>query len=115
MWSMGVILYAMLGGYCPFSEGAQDLRTLFRRIRAGDFTFHQSQWKNVSPEAKSLIARLLTVDPEYRYTAKQALQSDWIQNVDEKALKCNDLSGSLSALSSFNGRLTLKVSKDQSN
>jgi len=109
MWSIGVILFMMLGGYNPFAEGAEDLRTLFRKVRAGDFTFHQSQWKNVSPEAKCLIARLLTVDPDYRYTAKQALQSDWIQKIDAKALSSNNLSDSLTVLKRFNGRLSLKV------
>jgi len=108
MWSIGVIMFIMLGGYNPFAEDANDLRLLFRKVRAGDFTFHQSQWKNVSPEAKCLIARLLTVDPEYRYTAKQALQSDWIQKIDAKALKSNNLSDSLTALKTFNGRLSLK-------
>jgi calcium/calmodulin-dependent protein kinase I len=109
VWSIGVILFMMLGGYNPFAEGATDLRVLFRKVRAGDFTFHQSQWKNVSPEAKCLIARLLTVDPEYRYTAKQDLRSDWIQKIDAKALKSNNLSDSLTVLKSFNGRLSLKV------
>jgi len=108
MWSIGVILFMMLGGYNPFAERAGDLRSLFRKIRAGDFTFHQSQWKNVTPEAKCLIARLLTADPNNRYTAKQALRSDWIVKIDAKTLKSNNLSDSLNVLKSFNGRLTLK-------
>jgi calcium/calmodulin-dependent protein kinase I len=109
MWSIGVILFMMLGGYNPFSEGTGDLRTLFRKVRAGDFTFHQSQWKNVSPEAKCLISRLLTVDPNYRHTAGQALKSGWVQKIDAKALLSNNLSDSLTVLKSFDGRLTLKV------
>lgn len=109
MWSIGVILFMMLGGYNPFGEGTHDLRELFRKVRAGDFMFRQSQWKNVSPEAKCLIARLLTVDPDYRYTAKQALQSDWIKTMDAKSLKSNNLSKSINVLKSSNKRMTLKV------
>jgi len=108
MWSIGVILFMMLGGYNPFSERTEDLRTLFRKVRAGDFTFHQSQWKNVSPEAKCLISRLLTVDPNYRHTANQALKSDWVQKIDARTLISNNLSDSLTVLKTFNGRLTLK-------
>mmetsp|Transcript_46802 Transcript_46802/g.114104 ORF Transcript_46802/g.114104 Transcript_46802/m.114104 type:complete len:744 (+) Transcript_46802:145-2376(+) len=109
-WSMGVILFMLLGGYPPFHipGGNKDLRLLFRKIRAGDFTFHESQWKTVSPEAKRLIARLLTVDPKYRCTAKQALESDWVQKLSADDLLQVDLSSSLSVMKKFDGRLSLK-------
>lgn len=87
---------------------ASDLKLLFRKIRAGDFTFHESQWKSVSSEAKLLIARLLTVDPAHRSTAREALDSDWVKKMDATDLANRDLSSSLSALKKFDGRLSLK-------
>jgi calcium/calmodulin-dependent protein kinase I len=110
MWSIGVILFMMLGGYPPFhmEAGGSDLRMLFRKVRAGDFTFHESQWRTVSPEAKSLISRLLTVDPEYRFTAREALDCDWVAKMDGKKLSQIDLSASLTTLQKFDGRLSLK-------
>lgn len=111
MWSLGCILFMMLGGYPPFhtADGdGKELKQLFRKIRAADYTFHESQWKNVSPAAKSLIARLLTVNPEYRFTAKQALESEWVTKVDDHSLAMRDLHASLSSLKKFNGRMTLK-------
>lgn len=109
-WSIGVILFMMLGGYPPFhmEGGGSDLRLLFHKIRAGDFTFHESLWRTVSPEAKRLIARLLTVNPDYRCTARQALESDWVKKVDAKDLSNIDLSSSLTTLRKFDGRLSLK-------
>ncbi|KAG7364801.1 serine/threonine protein kinase [Nitzschia inconspicua] len=110
MWSIGVILFMMLGGYPPFhmEAGGSDLRMLFRKVRAGDFTFHESQWKTVSPQAKCLISRLLTVDPEYRFTAREALESDWVAKLDGQKLSQIDLSASLTSLKKFDGRLSLK-------
>lgn len=110
MWSIGVILFMMLGGYPPFHmEGCgSDLRMLFRKVRAGDFTFHESQWRTVSPEAKCLISRLLTVDPEYRFTAREALECDWVAKMDGKKLSQIDLSASLTTLKKFDGRMSLK-------
>jgi serine/threonine protein kinase len=110
MWSIGVILFMMLGGYPPFhmDGNESDLRMLFRKIRAADYTFHESQWRAVSPEAKCLISRLLTVDPEYRYTAKDALACDWITKMDAKKLSANDLSASITTLKKFDGRMSLK-------
>jgi serine/threonine protein kinase len=38
MWSVGVILYILLGGYPPFIDDNQ--RRLFRKIRKGKYEFH---------------------------------------------------------------------------
>lgn len=39
MWSVGVILYILLGGYPPFIESTQ--RDLFKKIRKGEYEFHE--------------------------------------------------------------------------
>jgi calcium/calmodulin-dependent protein kinase I len=112
MWSIGCILFMMLGGYPPFhiSDGkdGKDLKNLFRKIRAGDFTFHESQWKNVSSAAKSLISRLLTVNPDYRYSAKEALESDWASKVDDASLSRRDLTAAINSLKKFDGKMTFR-------
>lgn len=80
-----------------------NLKLLFRKIRAGDFAFHESQWGEVSPSAKRLIARLLVVNPENRYKAAKALESEWIKaNADELAM--HNLSQSLTSLKQMNQR-----------
>lgn len=38
MWSMGVIMYVLLGGYTPFQH--RDQRALFRKIKNGKYEFH---------------------------------------------------------------------------
>lgn len=50
MWSVGVIIYTLLGGYPPFHDENQT--RLFRRIKAGSFKFHDEYWSNTSLEAK---------------------------------------------------------------
>jgi hypothetical protein len=55
-------LYILLGGYPPFTESTQ--RDLFRKIRKGDYEFHEEYWGTVSTEAKELISSLLTVKCE---------------------------------------------------
>lgn len=42
MWSVGVILYILLGGYPPFIESTQ--RDLFRKIRKGEYEFHEGMY-----------------------------------------------------------------------
>lgn len=40
------------------------------------------------------------MDPSNRYTATQALRSDWIKDVDDNALLVRDLSGRRSTMNS---------------
>mmetsp|Transcript_34634 Transcript_34634/g.69966 ORF Transcript_34634/g.69966 Transcript_34634/m.69966 type:complete len:781 (-) Transcript_34634:3058-5400(-) len=105
MWSCGVILYLLLGGYPPFQ--AENSKALFRKIRAADYVFHDKYWENVSIEAKQLIASLLQVDPSVRYDASAALRSRWM-SIDDEELSDSDLSGSLSQMRKFNARRKLK-------
>ena len=80
MWSLGVVLYMLIGGYRPFrGEGEEVLRM----TRYGEYKFHKRYWKDISEEVKILIARMLTVDPICRITATAALHSDWIRMNDD--------------------------------
>ncbi|KAG7337841.1 serine/threonine protein kinase [Nitzschia inconspicua] len=85
IWSLGVVIFLVLGGYIPFrGEGEECLE----RIRYGKYTFHQKFWGHVSHNAKVLISRMLTVDVSRRITATEALESDWIRSCpDEKRRK----------------------------
>lgn len=106
MWSIGVILYILLGGYPPFIEN--DQRKLFRKIRKGDYEFHDEYWGAISEEAKTLIGSLITVDPSQRLTAQEALQNSWIMEDEEKLLK-NDLGNNLTEFKKFNAKRKFKA------
>ncbi|CAB1119601.1 unnamed protein product [Ectocarpus sp. CCAP 1310/34] len=106
MWSMGVILYTLLGGYHPFHDERQP--RLFRRIRDGSFVFHDELWSNTSDQAKDFVRRLLVVDATERMTAKQALQHPWMLR-SEKDLAKNDLSFNQEQLRVFNATAKLRA------
>ncbi|KAL2917376.1 hypothetical protein HK105_203040 [Polyrhizophydium stewartii] len=81
-WALGVLLYTMLGGALPFGTD-QDHTRLLQRIRRADYSLSDERWKDISPEAKDLISRLLQVDANRRLTVEQALHHPWISNHQE--------------------------------
>ncbi|XP_067910807.1 serine/threonine-protein kinase Chk2 isoform X3 [Heterodontus francisci] len=82
-WSLGVILFICLGGYPPFSDQIKDM-DLRDQIIKGHYRFIPEYWVNVSETAKDLVKQLLNVDPEKRFTTKDALNHPWMQDEDMK-------------------------------
>jgi len=101
MWSIGVIVYILLGGYPPFIESNQ--RTLFRKIRKGQYEFHEEYWGQVSADAKELIRSLLTVNPDKRLNSEKALKNKWI-GADPETLNSLDLGSNLAQFKKFNAK-----------
>lgn len=67
IWAMGVLLYALLCGCFPF-KGQND-KDLYRKIMKG--VFHVPSF--VSPTARNLLSRVLTVDMNKRPTINEVL------------------------------------------
>lgn len=77
IWSVGVILFIMLGGYHPFGnlkEGKTD-----ELVLRGLYEFYEPYWCHVSAEAKIFITELFALQPSGRPTASESLQSSWLQ------------------------------------
>ena len=106
MWSLGVIIYILLGGYPPFIE--QNQRELFRKIRRGQYEFHEEYWGSVSADAKDLISKLLTVDPAKRLSAEEALKHKWMVQ-DGAILAAADLGTNLTELRKYNAKRKFKA------
>lgn len=76
VWSCGVILYVMLSGMLPFGgEAESEIKTA---VLNEDVSFADEEWLFVSGEAKAFIRRLLQKDPQFRYSAAEALNDPWM-------------------------------------
>ena len=104
MWSLGVIIYIVLGGYRPF-RGTPD--EVMKQIRYGNYEFHPKYWNHVSSDAKDLVRRMLTVDTETRISATDALQHRWIA-ADESTLGNTDLTTNQDRLKEFKPKAKLR-------
>ncbi|VDM60424.1 unnamed protein product [Angiostrongylus costaricensis] len=107
IWACGVILYILLVGYPPFWD--EDQHRLYAQIKAGAYDYPSPEWDTVTPEAKSLIDSMLTVNPKKRITADQALKVPWICN-RERVASVMHRQDTVDCLKKFNARRKLKVS-----
>jgi serine/threonine protein kinase len=81
LWSTGVVLFVLLGGYHPFDGDTED--EIFDRMRNAQYDFYPDYWNPVSVSAKNLIVRMLTVNPTNRISASQALGHEWMNSANE--------------------------------
>ncbi|KAK9540154.1 hypothetical protein VZT92_002623 [Zoarces viviparus] len=72
VWSMGVLLFALLCGYLPFDD--DNCMVLYRKITRGKYD--NPQW--LSPGSVLLLNQMMQVDPKRRLTVRQLLDHPWV-------------------------------------
>ncbi|CAL8076091.1 unnamed protein product [Calicophoron daubneyi] len=78
MWSCGVILYILLSGFAPFWNDDHD--RLIEQVKAGVVIYPSNVWDSVTDSAVELVKRMLTINPNKRITAAEALEHPWIKH-----------------------------------
>merc|ERR1719262_1528724 len=81
LWSCGVILFALVCGFLPFED--QNTSALYRKILNADY----QPPKFISESVRDLIARLLTTDPEQRYTVPRVRAHAWYRQISESSFR----------------------------
>ncbi len=101
LWSLGVIVYTLLSGICPFTgecgfdcgwdrgqECHNCMQSLFNRIKEGMYDFSSGDWDHISENAKDLIRHLLEPNLKMRYSALDVLLHSWITEQVASTERC---------------------------
>ncbi|KAG7662348.1 uncharacterized protein J8A68_004119 [[Candida] subhashii] len=84
IWSLGCFLYTILCGFPPFYD--DDSNNLTIKILKGDFVFLRPWWDEISTDAKDLISRMLTINPDARITIDEIWRHPWLQSENKQSL-----------------------------
>uniref|UniRef100_A0A452ILM2 Myosin light chain kinase 2, skeletal/cardiac muscle n=1 Tax=Gopherus agassizii TaxID=38772 RepID=A0A452ILM2_9SAUR len=87
MWSLGVITYMLLSGLSPFL-GDDDTETLNNVLEA-KWYFDEEAFEGISDEAKDFVSNLIVKQKSGRMSAAKCLQHPWLNDLAEKAKRCN--------------------------
>ncbi|KZV86894.1 Pkinase-domain-containing protein, partial [Exidia glandulosa HHB12029] len=71
IWSLGIIVYALLTGTLPFDDDDEDV--MRDKIIKGDYD--DPEW--LTPDARDIIRRILVQDPSKRLSIAQILAHKW--------------------------------------
>ncbi len=77
-----------------------NVSVLFEQIKNGDFDFPDPYWTDISPAAKDICRRLMTVDIKKRITIPEALRHPWLQSASPAPIQ----GGRVEMLKRFNAR-----------
>ncbi|XP_015113999.1 maternal embryonic leucine zipper kinase isoform X2 [Diachasma alloeum] len=72
IWSMGVLLYALLCGFLPFDDNS--IESLYRKILSGKYD--EPSW--LSNGSRRLIRAMLQIDPKKRITIEELCSHPWV-------------------------------------
>ncbi|AQZ10265.1 CDC5 (YMR001C) [Zygosaccharomyces parabailii] len=102
IWSIGVMIYALLVGKPPFQ--AKDVNTIYERIKCCDFVFPRE--KPISHEARVLIQDLLSLDPLERPSISEIMDYVWFRGVFPPYIQPNVMTD----IPNFEERITMQES-----
>ncbi|KAG7853137.1 hypothetical protein KL941_000187 [Ogataea angusta] len=95
MWAIGCVLYTLVVGFPPFYSATQDSKDISTKVSRGDYKFLSPWFDEVSDDCKRLIANLLIVDPDARYSIDQLLRDPWMVSGYEDRVATNHSSESV--------------------
>ena len=106
VWSLGVILYAMVTGEHPWN--ITNTSIMLRQILKGAFTIPPS----ISPQCRDLITKMMQVNPKDRISIDSIIKHPWLQLANKSNLKLSNLSSNnLNNLPNLQGLTLAEISE----
>ena len=103
VWSCGIIMYVLLTGRAPYPCASTN--EVLRHVSGGEVDLDTQE---ISPKARELLGKMLSVSLKDRITAAEALTQPWLLSHSPPSLDAPLLSTSLHRLRAFSNTVRLK-------
>ncbi|CAL8086889.1 unnamed protein product [Calicophoron daubneyi] len=79
IWSLGILMYQLLTNHFPFAAQTED--ELVVQMKKFDIDSIKNSMSFVSALGQQCLARVLKIDPAYRYSASELLLDPWVSHL----------------------------------
>ncbi|SOV19320.1 serine/threonine protein kinase, putative [Plasmodium sp. gorilla clade G2] len=91
IWSLGIILYAMLFGLLPYDSEDKDVKEAYNEIIKKKIVFPKNRVNKFSTSVRNLLLAMLNINPQNRLSLDEVIKHEWLAGTAKSRLEMSNI------------------------